>query len=129
LLTDCLLLKLLLIKRTEKTSYALNHCVFPGGVFDPIEDQSAKWINFFKSFGVTDEQLKMCRHNQDSPRPEFLSGASNEKIEIDLSVEEFRSKTNAKLHRSEHWNQHQSQLIIKFERDDGQVHPLDPTKL
>jgi len=55
--------------------------------------------------------------------------ASNEKIEIDLSVEEFRSKTNAKLHRSEHWNQHQSQLIIKFERDDGQVHPLDPTKL
>eukprot|EP00099_Drosophila_melanogaster_P007904 NP_001260584.1 uncharacterized protein Dmel_CG18094, isoform B [Drosophila melanogaster] len=82
--------RLLLIKRTEKTSYALNHCVFPGGVFDPIEDQSAKWITFFKSFGVTDEQLKMCRHNQDSPRPEFLSGGDHISRDIALRLTALR---------------------------------------
>ncbi|KAH8273717.1 hypothetical protein KR018_010731 [Drosophila ironensis] len=55
--------------------------------------------------------------------------ASNEKIETGWSVEEFRAQANGKLHRSEHWNQHQSQLIIDFDRIDGQVHPLDPKKL
>ncbi|XP_039483410.1 nucleoside diphosphate-linked moiety X motif 19 [Drosophila santomea] len=55
--------------------------------------------------------------------------ASNDKIETGLSVEEFRFQAKTKLHRSEHWNQHQSQLIINFSRDDGQVHPLDPCKL
>ncbi|XP_017117012.1 nucleoside diphosphate-linked moiety X motif 19 [Drosophila elegans] len=55
--------------------------------------------------------------------------ASSDKIETGLTVEEFRSQGNDKLHRSEHWNQHQSQLLINFDREDGQVHPLDPTKL
>ncbi|XP_017069824.2 nucleoside diphosphate-linked moiety X motif 19 isoform X1 [Drosophila eugracilis] len=55
--------------------------------------------------------------------------ASSDKIETGLSVEEFRSQSNGKLHRSEHWNQHQSQLLINFDREDGQVHPVDPTKL
>ncbi|KAH8255319.1 hypothetical protein KR038_000918 [Drosophila bunnanda] len=55
--------------------------------------------------------------------------ASNDKIETALSVEDFRSKANGRLHRSEHWNQHQSQLLINFDRADGQVHPLDPSKL
>ncbi|EDV54646.1 nucleoside diphosphate-linked moiety X motif 19 [Drosophila erecta] len=82
--------RLLLIKRTEGTSYALNHCVFPGGVFDPKEDQSAKWITFFKSFGVTDEQLKMSIHNQDSPRPEFLSGGDHFSKDIALRLTALR---------------------------------------
>ncbi|XP_017015818.2 acyl-coenzyme A diphosphatase NUDT19 [Drosophila takahashii] len=55
--------------------------------------------------------------------------ATNEKIETGLTVEEFRSQANGKLHRSEHWNQHQSQILINFDRDDGQVNPVDPSKL
>ncbi|EDX05519.1 GD24212 [Drosophila simulans] len=82
--------RLLLIKRTEGTSYALNHCVFPGGVFDPIEDQSAKWITFFKSVGVTDEQLKMCNHSHDSPRPEFLSSGDHFSRDIALRLTALR---------------------------------------
>ncbi|XP_039483057.1 nucleoside diphosphate-linked moiety X motif 19 [Drosophila santomea] len=82
--------RLLLIKRTEGTSYALNHCVFPGGVFDPVEDLSTKWLTFFKSFGVTDEHLKMCSHNQDSPRPEFLSGGDHFSKDIALRLTALR---------------------------------------
>lgn len=55
--------------------------------------------------------------------------ASNDKIETGLSVEDFRAKANGNFHRSEHWNQHESQLLVSFNRTDGQVHPLDPTKL
>nr|XP_017108858.2 nucleoside diphosphate-linked moiety X motif 19 [Drosophila bipectinata] len=54
---------------------------------------------------------------------------TSDKIETGLSVEDFRLLAKGKLHRSEHWNQYQSKLLINFERGDGQVHPLDPSKL
>ncbi|XP_016975949.2 nucleoside diphosphate-linked moiety X motif 19 [Drosophila rhopaloa] len=82
--------RLLLIKRTEATSYALNHCVFPGGVFDPREDESPEWITYFKSFGVTDDQFKKLSHNQDNPRPEFLSRGKHFSRDIALRLTALR---------------------------------------
>ncbi|XP_016962273.1 acyl-coenzyme A diphosphatase NUDT19 [Drosophila biarmipes] len=82
--------RLLLIKRTEGTSYALNHCVFPGGVFDPKEDESPKWITYFKSFGVTDEQLRLLSHKQNTPRPEFICGEEHFSRDIALRLTALR---------------------------------------
>lgn len=55
--------------------------------------------------------------------------ASAEKIETGLSTEEFRALAKKNLHRSEHKNQHESQLIINFKPADGQVNPIDPRTL
>ncbi|XP_017069823.2 nucleoside diphosphate-linked moiety X motif 19 [Drosophila eugracilis] len=82
--------KLLLIKRTESTSYALNHCVFPGGVFDPREDESPAWITYFKSFGVTDGQLNILSQKQESPRPQFLCDGKNFSRDIALRLTALR---------------------------------------
>nr|XP_017108856.2 nucleoside diphosphate-linked moiety X motif 19 [Drosophila bipectinata] len=80
---------LLLIKRTERTSYALNHCVFPGGVLDS-EDESPDWLNYFRSFGVTDEHLKLLTRDQQTPRPEFLTGGDNFSKDIALRLTALR---------------------------------------
>ncbi|XP_020804741.1 nucleoside diphosphate-linked moiety X motif 19 [Drosophila serrata] len=81
---------LLLIKRTESTSYTINHCVFPGGVFDPRDDESSEWLNYFRSFGVTAEQLKMLTQDQQSPRPQFLSGGQHFSRDIALRLTALR---------------------------------------
>ncbi|XP_017860202.1 PREDICTED: nucleoside diphosphate-linked moiety X motif 19 isoform X1 [Drosophila arizonae] len=52
--------------------------------------------------------------------------ASSEKIETGISMAEFRALAKKNLHRSEHKNQHESQLIVNFESADGHVMPLDP---
>ncbi|XP_034667133.1 nucleoside diphosphate-linked moiety X motif 19 [Drosophila subobscura] len=54
---------------------------------------------------------------------------TSDKIETGLTVEEFRGQPKSKLHRSEHRNQHESQLIINFAPTDGQVNPLDPAQM
>ncbi|XP_017050538.1 nucleoside diphosphate-linked moiety X motif 19 [Drosophila ficusphila] len=82
--------RLLLIKRTERTSYALNHCVFPGGVFDSQEDESPEWIKYFKSFGVTDEHLRKLTHKQDTPRPQFLNADKHFSRDIALRLTALR---------------------------------------
>ncbi|ALC39496.1 CG10194 [Drosophila busckii] len=51
----------------------------------------------------------------------------NDKIETGLSTKEFRALAK-NLHRSEHKNQHESELLINFQPADGQVNPLDPRK-
>ncbi|XP_017033653.1 acyl-coenzyme A diphosphatase NUDT19 [Drosophila kikkawai] len=81
---------LLLIKRAEGTSYTLNHCVFPGGVFDPRDDESPEWLRYFSSFGITAEQLKILTHDQQSPRPEFLSGGQHLSKDIALRLTALR---------------------------------------
>ncbi|XP_030376826.1 nucleoside diphosphate-linked moiety X motif 19 isoform X2 [Scaptodrosophila lebanonensis] len=57
--------------------------------------------------------------------------ASSEKIETGLSIAEFRAQVQEykPLHRTEHKNQHESQLLINFEPADGQVQPIDARKL
>ncbi|XP_017153619.2 nucleoside diphosphate-linked moiety X motif 19 [Drosophila miranda] len=55
--------------------------------------------------------------------------ACSDKIDTGLSVEDFRSQVRTKLHRSEHRDQHQAKLIINFAPTDGQINPLDPTKM
>ncbi|XP_064549136.1 acyl-coenzyme A diphosphatase NUDT19 [Drosophila montana] len=55
--------------------------------------------------------------------------ASNDKIETGLSTDAFRSLAKKNLHRSEHKNQHESQLHINFKPADGQVNPIDPRTL
>ncbi|XP_023032198.1 uncharacterized protein LOC111518767 isoform X2 [Drosophila willistoni] len=52
---------LLLIKRSERTSYTLNHCVFPGGGFDVESDESSDWLNYFQSFGINQDHLTQLR--------------------------------------------------------------------
>lgn len=55
--------------------------------------------------------------------------ASADKIETGLSTKEFRALAKKNLHRSEHKNQHEAQLIINFKPADGQVNPIDPRTL
>ncbi|XP_034667132.1 nucleoside diphosphate-linked moiety X motif 19 [Drosophila subobscura] len=81
---------LLLIKRSERTSYALNHCVFPGGVFDAGADESTEWLEYFRSFGVTDEDLKRLSCDQVSVRADFLSSGQNFSRDISLRLTALR---------------------------------------
>ncbi|XP_017153618.1 nucleoside diphosphate-linked moiety X motif 19 [Drosophila miranda] len=81
---------LLLIKRSERTSYALNHCVFPGGVFDAGADESPEWITYFHSFGVTDEDFKRLSSDQVSARSKFLSSGQNFSRDISLRLTALR---------------------------------------
>jgi len=83
-------LQLLLIKRTERTSYALNHCVFPGGVFDPNADESDDWLAYFHSCGVTKAQLKLLNCQQATDRPEFLAEGGNFTRDISLRLTALR---------------------------------------
>ncbi|XP_023032199.1 acyl-coenzyme A diphosphatase NUDT19 [Drosophila willistoni] len=55
--------------------------------------------------------------------------ACPDKIETGLSMKDFRALATKNLHRSEHKNQHQSELLINFNPADGQVNPLDATTL
>lgn len=80
---------LLLIKRSERTSYALNHCVFPGGVLDS-EDESSDWLNYFRSFGVSDEHLTSLTQAQKTPRPKFLTGGEHFSRDVALRLTALR---------------------------------------
>ncbi|KAM8715170.1 hypothetical protein ACLKA7_002248 [Drosophila subpalustris] len=81
---------LLLIKRTERTSYALNHCVFPGGVFDPKADESDDWLTYFHSCGITKPQLDLVKSRQVTGRPELLSQGQNFTRDISLRLTALR---------------------------------------
>ncbi|KAH8404861.1 hypothetical protein KR222_007395, partial [Zaprionus bogoriensis] len=80
----------LLIKRTERTSYALNHCVFPGGVFDGNADESPDWLTYFHSCGVTASQLELLRCRQTRGRPELLSQGQHFSRDISLRLTALR---------------------------------------
>ncbi|XP_030569723.1 nucleoside diphosphate-linked moiety X motif 19 [Drosophila novamexicana] len=81
---------LLLIKRTERTSYALNHCVFPGGVFDANADESADWLTYFQHCGITQAQLELLKCRQATGRPELLSRGVNFSRDISLRLTALR---------------------------------------
>ncbi|KAH8377728.1 hypothetical protein KR093_006835 [Drosophila rubida] len=55
--------------------------------------------------------------------------ATADKIDTGLSTEAFRALAKKNLHRTEHKNQHESQLLINFNPADGQVNPIDPRTL
>lgn len=80
----------MLIKRTERTSYALNHCVFPGGVFDPIADESLEWLTYFRDCGVTETQLKLLTCRQSTSRPQLLSQGQHFTRDISLRLTALR---------------------------------------
>lgn len=80
----------MLIKRTERTSYALNHCVFPGGVFDPTADESSEWLTYFRDCGVTETQLKSLRCRQTTERPKLLSQGKHFTRDISLRLTALR---------------------------------------
>ncbi|XP_054082296.1 acyl-coenzyme A diphosphatase NUDT19 isoform X3 [Zeugodacus cucurbitae] len=48
---------ILLFERTTNTAYAPGHCVFPGGTFEEASDECQEWIDYFKEYGVTSNQL------------------------------------------------------------------------
>lgn len=51
--------RVLLLKRSEKSSFLPNGCVFPGGCIAP-SDFSDKWVNLFKVAGV--DLIKLSRN-------------------------------------------------------------------
>ncbi|XP_034099397.2 acyl-coenzyme A diphosphatase NUDT19 [Drosophila nasuta] len=80
----------LLIKRTERTSFALNHCVFPGGVFDLEADESNDWLDYLHSSGVQDFQLELLHSPQTSERPELMTQGRNFTRDISLRLTALR---------------------------------------
>ncbi|TDG42739.1 hypothetical protein AWZ03_010845 [Drosophila navojoa] len=81
---------LLLMKRTERTSYALNHCVFPGGVFDAQADESADWLIYFQQCGVSRDQLKLLHSRQSMGRPELMTQGLEFSRDISLRLTALR---------------------------------------
>ncbi|XP_068147226.1 acyl-coenzyme A diphosphatase NUDT19 [Drosophila tropicalis] len=82
---------LLLIKRSERTSYTLNHCVFPGGGFDVKSDESSDWLNYFQSFGIHQDHLDQLRcKDQVSGRPNLMTDGKNFSRDISLRITALR---------------------------------------
>lgn len=50
-------LKVLVLKRSSKSSFMPNSIVFPGGVAEQ-SDETKDWINFYKSLGIGDNKFK-----------------------------------------------------------------------
>ncbi|XP_030376726.1 nucleoside diphosphate-linked moiety X motif 19-like [Scaptodrosophila lebanonensis] len=82
--------KLLLVKRTEHTSYALNHCVFPGGAFDENADEALEWLTYLHECGVTNEQLQLLNSRQTKDRPYLLTAGQNFSRDISLRLTALR---------------------------------------
>ncbi|XP_017854126.2 nucleoside diphosphate-linked moiety X motif 19 [Drosophila busckii] len=82
--------KLLLIKRTERTSYAVNHCVFPGGVFEATADESAGWLEYFADCGISKTQLEVLSCRQSSNRPRLMTEGQYFSRDISLRLTALR---------------------------------------
>ncbi|EDW03196.1 nucleoside diphosphate-linked moiety X motif 19 [Drosophila grimshawi] len=82
--------KLLLIKRTERTAFALNHCVFPGGVLDPKADESLDWLTYFHDCGVSQAQLDLLSSRQATDRPDLFSRGEHFTRDISLRLTALR---------------------------------------
>lgn len=78
------------MKRTERTSYALNHCVFPGGVFDAQADESADWLIYFQECGISRDQLKLLQCRQSTGRPELMTQGVEFSRDISLRLTALR---------------------------------------
>ncbi|XP_075151315.1 acyl-coenzyme A diphosphatase NUDT19-like isoform X2 [Haematobia irritans] len=66
---------ILLAKRTERTAYAPDHYVFPGGVFDSKADENFEWLQHFQTFGISRKDLTMLclEHLPNRPHPLMTS--------------------------------------------------------
>ncbi|XP_055613510.1 acyl-coenzyme A diphosphatase NUDT19-like [Uranotaenia lowii] len=76
--------KVLVFKRTEKTSFMPNSIVFPGGAFDK-QDETPHWNGFFKKHGISDDLLKNVT-NIAGPRPFIFENDSGDALDRNLSL-------------------------------------------
>uniref|UniRef100_A0AAG5CVK9 Nudix hydrolase domain-containing protein n=1 Tax=Anopheles atroparvus TaxID=41427 RepID=A0AAG5CVK9_ANOAO len=76
--------KVLVFKRTEKTSFLPNHIVFPGGTFDP-QDESPRWLSLFAQQGIPEEAVRSVA-TVSGPRPYIFQTTAGDTLDRNLSV-------------------------------------------
>ncbi|ALC39499.1 CG10195 [Drosophila busckii] len=64
--------QLLMLKRSDVTSMAMNHAVFPGGMLDTQGDENVAWLDYLEQFGVPQEALRSLVLINDQ-RPSILA--------------------------------------------------------
>lgn len=65
--------KLLMTKRSNKSSFLASAYVFPGGHTDLADFRLDNWINFFARFNLLPYIDKLCRRNQQLDKPRILT--------------------------------------------------------
>uniref|UniRef100_A0A182PG34 Nudix hydrolase domain-containing protein n=1 Tax=Anopheles epiroticus TaxID=199890 RepID=A0A182PG34_9DIPT len=76
--------KVLVFKRTEKTSSFPNHIVFPGGSFDP-QDDGTDWMRLFSEQAIAPEKLRTVT-TVTGPRPYIFRQMEGDKLDRNISV-------------------------------------------
>ncbi|XP_058125438.1 acyl-coenzyme A diphosphatase NUDT19-like [Anopheles ziemanni] len=76
--------KVLVFKRTERTSYLPNHIVFPGGAFDP-QDDSPQWLSLLAQQHVPEAAVRSVA-TVSGCRPYILQTTSDDTLDRNLSV-------------------------------------------
>lgn len=76
--------KVLVFKRTEKTSFMPNSIVFPGGAFDK-QDGSPSWNGFFSKAGVSSDKLTGLTKVQ-GPRPFIFENDDANTLDRNISL-------------------------------------------
>ncbi|XP_058059833.1 acyl-coenzyme A diphosphatase NUDT19-like [Anopheles bellator] len=76
--------KVLVFKRTEKTSFLPNHIVFPGGAFDP-QDETPSWLSYFRQQNVPDRSIQALA-SVSGPRPYIFQTTDSDTLDRNLSL-------------------------------------------
>ncbi|KAM7352050.1 acyl-coenzyme A diphosphatase NUDT19 isoform 1-T3 [Cochliomyia hominivorax] len=65
--------RVLILKRSDRTSLFKNQGVFPGGIYDPF-DESVEWLKYFEEFGVNQQSLRdLVIIDNKTERPKILA--------------------------------------------------------
>lgn len=65
--------KLLMTKRSNKSSFLASAYVFPGGHVDLADFNLENWLNFYARFNLLPYIDKLCNRNQQLDRPRILT--------------------------------------------------------
>ncbi|XP_055637477.1 acyl-coenzyme A diphosphatase NUDT19-like isoform X1 [Toxorhynchites rutilus septentrionalis] len=76
--------KVLVFKRTEKTSFMPNSIVFPGGAYDK-QDESARWVELFSRMNVPNNLLQALT-KVEGPRPFIFENDCTEVLDRNISL-------------------------------------------
>ncbi|XP_035905058.1 nucleoside diphosphate-linked moiety X motif 19-like [Anopheles stephensi] len=76
--------KVLVFKRTEKTSFLPNHIVFPGGSFD-AQDDSLDWLKLFAKQSIPPEALETVSAIS-GPRPYIFCTTEDDLLDRNISM-------------------------------------------
>ncbi|XP_065355894.1 acyl-coenzyme A diphosphatase NUDT19 [Calliphora vicina] len=81
----------LLAKRSAAIAFAPDHYVFPGGVFDPKADENIEWLGYFKTFGISKEDLnKLSLQNLPNRPTPLMTNGHNLGRDISLRITAIR---------------------------------------